>query len=298
MILTMTADDTLRRRGCCSLTRLRDHRRDAAIIVQICYKQGVGLMPSHDINDLHQLLCPPLPVRNGPDPFDPARQIIAALIRARVSQWARAIGSQPSPQFREDLVEAILICLLTERQPPKRRSQKRKILRRISTDASAAKKIIRRLDSYLQETPFFYPSIQRRFLELGNLAPELASLSSMARAHADMLLPDRGGTRGLLAFRVLVEGLRRAFEGATGEKASVTWNNYEERYEGSFLNLVRPVSAVVAPSIAHPSSTLAEDAYVYKVVNSARSGRISKQRKKRRIRSLAGKRIRRVHLKG
>ena len=63
----------------------------------------------------------------------------------------KLLGSQqPNSQFRDDLSEAILICVLTNKVPPKRRSQNRNELKKISEDAAAAEEIIRRLISRLE----------------------------------------------------------------------------------------------------------------------------------------------------
>lgn len=148
-------------------------------------------------------------------------RIIAVAISSHVPELEKLLGlQQPNSQFQDDLSRVILVCVLTNKVPPKRHSQNRNDLKKISEDAAAAEEIIRRLISRLGETSGIYPPIKSLYLErLAKHVPEYASLASMARAHADALT-DEGGTTGMIAFRTLIEGLAHVFENVMGYDAS------------------------------------------------------------------------------
>ena len=106
----------------------------------------------------------------------------------------------------------------------------------------------------------------REFSDLGKEAPKFEALSSMSGWLAETLFADKGGPAGMVAFRMLVSGLARAFENATGRAAKVTWNQYRDRYEGDFVGLVESVFTtvlVLAPEMPHPESALARGKYIY-----------------------------------
>jgi hypothetical protein len=73
----------------------------------------------------------------------------------------------------------------------------------------------------------------------------------------------------LIAFRQLVQSLIPVFERVTGERASVTWNDKEKTYQGPFLKLVQNLVLILRdrfPEITYPSSGLAVDISVYKLL--------------------------------
>jgi hypothetical protein len=222
------------------------------------------------LNNVRDQLCPPIP--DEPlDDFADLRQVIAAAISSSCPEIETVLGlEQPTPQFREDLSHAILICVLTHKLPPKRRSQIAKQLRVISKDAGAAAKIGRNLITRLTSSFLIYPPIQNRFVtKLEGYAFECESLSAMAGAHA-RVLKDPGGKRGLIAFRTLVDQLMPAFESVTGTAASVTWKDIEGIYVGQFLDFMRAVVRLMRrlfSNISFPNSDLAVDIFVYKRVN-------------------------------
>lgn len=218
---------------------------------------------------LHDLLSPPLPTRA--DDFDELRLKIKAVIRPCVADYEKKIGLKASsPQFVEDLVEAILFCILVNTAPPERLSAGRNRLLSISNDAQAAADILQRLDGALQRTTLVYPAILRRFLELGKQTPELIALSNLARAHAEALPPDKGGQRGMIAFRTLIGSLARAFAAATGRAAKVTWNYGKSRYEGKFFNLCEAVFSTVlqlCPNMPHPRTDYDRGQLMYEITH-------------------------------
>jgi hypothetical protein len=142
------------------------------------------ITPPAPLDKLRLLLCPPLPERN--EDFDQTRQLIKLLILPCVPDYEEKIGlTASSSQFVEDLIEAILLCILVNQAPPERLSEGRKRLLSISKDAQSAADILQRLDAALQQTTFIYPGVLRRYLVLGKQTPELIALSKLARAHAE-----------------------------------------------------------------------------------------------------------------
>src|SRR5262245_4212262 len=75
------------------------------------------------------------------------RCIIARSVHDDVEKYAATIGLQSaSVQFEEDVIEALLWCVLTHAAPKsKRYSEIRKELTRVSNKARAAQKILQRL---------------------------------------------------------------------------------------------------------------------------------------------------------
>ena len=135
-------------------------------------------MSDSQTGGIYNQLSPPLPEES--DEFAGWRRIIAVAISSHVPELEKLLGvQQPNPQFRDGLSEAILICVLTNKVPPKRHSQIRNELKEISEDAAAAEEIIRRLISRLGETSSIYPPIKSRYVELlAKHVPEYASLAS------------------------------------------------------------------------------------------------------------------------
>jgi hypothetical protein len=241
-------------------------------------------MSDSQTGGIYNQLCPPLP--EEADGFAGLRRIIAVAISSHVPELEKLLGSQqPNSQFRDDLSRVILVCVLTNKVPPKRHSQNRNELRKISEDAAAAEEIIHRLISRLGETSSIYPPIKSRYVELlAKHVPEYASLASMARAHADALT-DEGGLTGMIAFRTLIEGLAHVFENVMGYDVSDAAKFRGAKYQGLFFDFVQAVLPLVrklAPDMPWPESRLAEDIFVFKVVTSLR--RIGGRRQERRKR--------------
>jgi hypothetical protein len=242
-------------------------------------------MSAASIDGIYNQLCPPLP--EEPDELSSLRRGIARAISSHFPNLEQLVGlEEPNSQFRDDLSEAILLCLSAHNFPPKRRSETRKQLNALSEEAAAAGEINRRVVSRLRETSGIYPPIKRRYLELfGNQTDHYAALARIARGHANSLV-DRGGPRGMLGFQSLVELLGVAFEKATGAKASdaAKYKGEEHGHEGvffEFVNAVLPLVRKFVPEMPCPESRLAQDTYVFKVVTLLRrNGKRQKRRKR------------------
>src|SRR5262249_20271837 len=158
--------------------------------------------------------CPPLP--EDPHEFNQLKRVIGAAFSRHVPEFEKAIGLEhPASQFRCDLIRAILICILTDRLPPERRSECRKKYLRVSKDAAVAAEAISRTAAGLNEIKPIPPGLVQ-FAQLGEQASSFAALSAVTARHAEMLIDDKGGPKGMVAFCTLVRGLARAFENATG----------------------------------------------------------------------------------
>jgi hypothetical protein len=245
--------------------------------------QRTSRMSAASTDGIYNQLCPPPP--EEPDEVSSWRRGIARVISSHVPNLEQLVGlEEPNSQFRDDLSEAILLCVLAHNFPPKRRSETRKQLEALSKEAATAEAINRRLVSRLRATSGIYPPIKRRYLELfGNRTDHFAALARMARGHANSLV-DRGGPRGMFGFRLLVELLLAAFEKATGAKASdaAKYRGEEYGHEGVFFEFVDTVLRLVReldPKMPCPESRLAQDTYVFKVVTAPQKRKASKKKK-------------------
>jgi hypothetical protein len=238
---------------------------------------------------LYNQLCPPLPAKS--DELVAWTRGIANAISSHLPKLEKLLDLQQSnSQFRDDLSRAILLCVLTNRFPPERNSQRRKEVEEISEDAAAAEEIVDRLVSRLRQTSEIYPPFKSRFLELGKQVPEYASLSLIARAHADALT-DHGGPTGMIAFRLLVERLAHVFENVTGVEVSdaAKYRGAKYGHQGLFFEFVQavmllPIFRELAPDMPRPESRLAEDTFVFKVVTSLRRGGDRRRERRKRTR--------------
>jgi hypothetical protein len=221
---------------------------------------------------LERQLLPPLP--EEPDDFRPLKQAIVQMISSHMPKLEELAGLQePNSQLRNEVAEVILLCILTHKFPPKRHSETRKQLLALSGEAASAAEISRRLVSTLAETSGIYPPIKRRYLELfGNQIEQYVTFAKLARGHGNSLT-DRGGQRGMLGFRLLVELLCAAFEKVTGRKVSeaARYRGEKQGHEGIYFDFVDAVLSLVrklAPDMPCPESRLAQDTYVLKVITS------------------------------
>jgi transcriptional regulator with XRE-family HTH domain len=199
--------------------------------------QRTSPMSAASTDGIYNQLCPPLP--EEPDELSSLRRGIARAISSHLPNLEQLVGlEEPNSQFRDDLSEAILLCVLAHNFPPKRRSETRNQLEALSKEAAAAEAINRRLVSRLRATSGIYPPIKRRYLELfGNQTDHFAALARMARGHANSLV-DRGGPRGMLGLPNGDFRARRSSEnrkngvGCDGQRRSLQLNPPHLRREG------------------------------------------------------------------
>jgi hypothetical protein len=79
------------------------------------------------------------PLREEPDELGSLSREIARAVSSHGPKLEQLVGlEEPNSQFRDDLSEAILLCVLTHKFPPKRRSETRKQLESLRQEAAAA----------------------------------------------------------------------------------------------------------------------------------------------------------------
>lgn len=173
------------------------------------------------------------------------RKIITGSVSRHASEYAAAIGLPCSaPQFEQDVIESIVLCVFYHLSPKYR-------------------------DPRLKQTPIEMPV---------RTALSLDTLSN--RAHNDAkAFARKGGAPKMLAFNMLIKRLAAAFEHATGRAAKVTWNEHRKEYGGKFLSLVEAVLPLVlecAESLGSrlpcPRSQRARGKYIFGITRAGRRG--------------------------
>jgi len=83
------------------------------------------------------------PLREEPDELGSLRRGIARAVSSRAAKLEQLVGlEEPNSQFRDDLSEAILLCVLTHKFRPKRRSETRKQLEALKKKPPLLRKLI------------------------------------------------------------------------------------------------------------------------------------------------------------
>jgi hypothetical protein len=81
--------------------------------------------------------------------------------------------------------------------------------------------------------------------EFPEIAARLECLRSFATNAANQA-QNKGGRPKMKAYRELIDGLRIAFERATGRKATITTSSIKDEYSGPFFELTEAVLSVVS----------------------------------------------------
>src|SRR6202040_1629587 len=99
----------------------------------------------------------------------------------------------------------------------------------------------------------------------------ISELHDMASVLPPGAFKDEGGRRKMRAFEYLIRRLARAFETATGRRATLTRDHYgSSAYSGRFWNfveIIRPVAAAIietseAGSLAQPETEVARGKFI------------------------------------
>jgi len=210
---------------------------------------------------------PPISLAEG---IRKCRKIIGKSMPAILTRYAKEADLQEAgPRFQADVMQVIVsaIALRWDRPKRKRFSALRTEMLRVEKAASNGAEAMRCLQSALDGLKSALDNLTPLYRDaaLGNLTPlhrdavlkalkrpvsptatrvllasSLESLSAKANMYSEAFKRlDAGGVGGMLEFRILVEGLARAFQVATGRPAKVTWNEHEKRFEGDFVKLER-----------------------------------------------------------
>jgi hypothetical protein len=190
------------------------------------------------------------------------------------AKFAKIVGlSAPSLQFEEDIANALIEVVFFHLAPkPLAPSQSRKQMLRLKKTVASASKAVRRVHFALEQVdPIYRDAIKEQKPQLDFLLKTLQSLSDLSdRYVAGFSRP--GGAPKMIAFEILVRRLAAIFEKFTGRAAKVTWNAYERRYDGKFVNLVEAVLPMtvecakqLGTEMPYPRTHLARGKYIFKV---------------------------------
>jgi hypothetical protein len=184
-------------------------------------------------------------------PNDRARELIDEAVAEYADKWAAMVGSTATPQFRDDLTEALRACLgehiAAGYDLYNRAAELRRDLDELAEAAALASKELHKVDSImagLQASGLsmmqHWPAFQAFVIHpppLLVMACDLDGLVKEARRQASECKSiDRGGPTPMRAFTALVEGLLLAYRRATG-KSGVG----RSARGGQLLNLVTSV---------------------------------------------------------
>jgi hypothetical protein len=193
--------------------------------------------------------------------LDQFRELIGASVHHIIGEYATQINLRcvsKQGQLENDVIGALIWCFegyaqdVIRKGDRKRASHARDDLMRVAREAAAAGKHLGRLRAALNNLPHRHAALLNDHLEslvrpvVSLVAkqvpwfPALFSIADTASAIA-RALQDKGGAPKMLAFRLLVGSLTKAFERATGRSAGVTLNPVKSRYEGDFVKLIEAV---------------------------------------------------------
>jgi hypothetical protein len=222
------------------------------------------------------------------------RQDLRDLIHARIKKYAAIIGVANSrPEFEKDVTDALQWCVLNVAIMRKRFSESRKELLRVSKEARAAQRSLHRLRTALESlSPPFSETLEplldvQARVALSITARQLpwfywlSSVADAAEFRASRLKgKDKGGVPQMLAFRMLVLYLARAFKNATNCDAKVTWNAHTDTFGGKFfrfeeavLPLARKIAEQSGQPFPFPNSPRSRGKYIYELTR-ARTGKL------------------------
>jgi hypothetical protein len=230
----------------------------------------------------------PNPIRSLPALVDKCRALIKSSVPILLESYAASVGlPSPTPKFQADVSEAILVAAALAWDAPKRKrfSVLSKEMLRVQEAASKSAKALSDLNSALQKLTPLYRDALHGYPRLGvlkivpTLPSDLDALSNYAEMYADKFKSlDKGGAAKMLEFEMLVRGLARSFENATGKAGKATWHPIEGEYGGDFLALVQTVipltltcSEMFGSRMSVPRSPFAVGKYIYEATRAGRS---------------------------
>jgi hypothetical protein len=195
---------------------------------------------------------------------------LSAFADATYAECERMVGlNRASPEFRRGIADAVFFSSCLHKAPPKRASDLRKQLTRIEKHARNAAAELQQLSKALA------------LISLTERPPKTIAALIRPTANAELLdfaetmrtlaetLEDRGGRGRMAGFALFVPLLADAFGRATGRRATLTWNEHNNCYEGQFWELidhVLPRAEIVAGDRFAPKGPIARGRHAQRIL--------------------------------
>jgi hypothetical protein len=188
-------------------------------------------------------------------PYQRARNLVEAAVLRRIEDWAKIVGltrtDERFTRFREDLTETLCACIevhIAEQLFPKF-TRVADMRRHLGNKAHDERDLAKRLRDYTSKyvvghQKLVLPSLGSapfpcRMFDPAAIAQDFDRVASLIE-DAAAACKDKGGQPPMRAFKVLADGLIRAYRRATGRKGT----GHGSR-EGSLLDLVVAVLPTV-----------------------------------------------------
>jgi hypothetical protein len=214
-------------------------------------------------------------------PLKVLRQSITRSVDRHIKQCAEAAGlNKPNSHFRDDVIDAILLCIAALLDAPnrKRYSDIKRDMSRASEEAAAALEKLNHLQRALDNVTGQLmieqlPTPARIALRLMfEQAPWLHHISLLARAWAARIT-DKGGRTRMFAFEILVSALYKAYERASGERPPLSYrddkSDEKPDYDSPLIKLVEAALPLVRqfvrdePPLMVPDTPVRRAKYIY-----------------------------------
>ena len=181
--------------------------------------------------------------------YECARQKVEQAVVEHAAAWAATIGKTATPQFLDDVSEALHSCSRAHIADPYRRraSDLRLDFLALAREADALTKRLHRVVKILKRLPPMEHDPAFRIHSPFAMAHDLDGLAKAARNQACKSL-DRGGPPPMRAFTELAKGLVRTYRRATGKSGAG-----RSARAGRLFDLVASVLPV-AHRIAHAAT--------------------------------------------
>lgn len=159
--------------------------------------------------------------------------------------------AQPNLNFRNDIVEAVLLAGLFHHLRPKRASVVRRESKLVEKLATAAVTTLRQLSEAVDQATLKLPEPLSALTT--PIVLEGLHKYALAVGRAADALKDKGGvSKRLWGFEFFIRELAKIFLHVTKAQAGLTWNAHQERYAGRFWTFEEYVLAIAAAEIAGP----------------------------------------------
>jgi hypothetical protein len=215
--------------------------------------------------------------------FEQCRAFLTAEVKLRKSQYAKVVPLRvSSPQFENDVIEAIVLSVTYHLAPkPTKFSVLREQMVRVDEAAISAAEKLHALQATLEQVEQMYRDALLNQQPKIVATPFRMARSVEALSHRAHLywrgFAGEGGAPKMVGFRMLVQHLAGAFQRAVGRAAKVTWNAYDKRYGGDFVNFFEALLPIalecaqqLGPKMPCPGNARARGKYIFELTRSAR----------------------------